>query len=296
MGNAEELARILAVMRVDRKGVSQPERVHMLLEKGVDETLERLQGNALFVDDALLDSCRLEVESWTHRNIRVVSLFDPAYPQHLLSVHEAPALLFYSGHLAPDDEAVAIVGSREATAQEQAAAFEIAQLVGTRHGLTVASGLARGIDAAAHRGALAAGARTVAVMGTSIEKTYPQEHADLREHIESSGGLVLSQFLPGTSPNQRTFPMRNVTMSGYSIATIVVAAGEHSGTRQQARRALAHSRNVILLPGVIHKTAWARAMLTSPGVFAVTDLDNLSHALTTIRHNRDLLASPLPAS
>ncbi|MBB6335436.1 DNA-processing protein DprA [Schaalia hyovaginalis] len=295
MRDMEEVARILAVMRAKNRDFSQPERVQLLLERGVDEALDRVTGSALFADESQLDECRLEVASWSQRGIQVVTLFDAGYPQRLLSVREAPALLFYTGRLAGDDEAVAIVGSRDAGPRQCEAARAIAERAGIAHGLSVASGLAKGVDAAAHTGALDAGVRTVAIMGTPIDVTYPKENQPLRDRIEAADGLVLSQFTPGAATSRHTFPMRNVTMSGYSLATIVVAAGEHSGTRHQARRALAHSRNVILLSGVVYATEWAKEMASKPGVFVASSLGEISEAIETIQAHRRLLADSVAA-
>jgi DNA processing protein len=126
--------------------------------------------------------------------------------------------------------------------------------------MTVVSGLARGIDTAAHRAALDAGGRTVAVIGTGIGRAYPAENHALQDEI-ASRGLVLSQFWPDASPDKRSFPMRNATMSGYGLATVVVEAGEKSGARIQARVAVEHGRQVILTDRVVARNTWARELL-----------------------------------
>lgn len=115
--------------------------------------------------------------------------------------------------------------------------------------LSVIAGLAEGIDTAAHRAALVAGGRTVAFIGTGIDKRYPAANIEIHDEIAHSG-LVLSQFYPGAGPTKHTFPMRNVLMSGYGLATIVVEAGEYSGSRIQARTAGEHGRPVILTDSV----------------------------------------------
>jgi DNA processing protein len=140
--------------------------------------------------------------------------------------------------------------------------------------MTVASGLARGIDTAAHHAALDAGGRTVAVIGTGISRAYPAENRALQEEI-AARGLVLSQFWPDASPSKQSFPMRNVTMSGYGLATVVVEAGEQSGARIQARVAVEHGRQVILTDQVVARNAWAQALLGRPGVHLASDVDRV---------------------
>ena len=130
-------------------------------------------------------------------------------------------------------------------------------------GLTVVSGLAAGIDSAAHTSALEAGGRTVAVMGTGLERTYPAQNAELRQRIVGDGGLVITQFEPGATVTRASFPMRNAVMSGYGITTFVVVASEHSGTRTQARNAVKHGRGVILSRRVTRETSWGQEMANS---------------------------------
>ena len=120
-------------------------------------------------------------------------------------------------------------------------------------GLTVVSGMASGIDTAFHETALAAGGHTVAIIGTGLGRTYPAENRGLRRRIVATG-LVASQFFPEMTGSQKTFPVRNVTRTGYGRATVVIAAREHSDTRHQARAAISHSRGLILTPAVAERT------------------------------------------
>jgi len=141
-------------------------------------------------------------------------------------------------------------------------------------GFTVVSGLARGIDSAAHLGALEAGGRTVAVLGTGIERMYPAENAALAERIAGSGGLV-SQFWPTAGPTRTTFPMRNAVSAGLALATVVVEASATSGARHQARLALGQGRLVVLPDELVGAEAWARAVAARNGVAVVGDLGGL---------------------
>jgi DNA processing protein len=148
-------------------------------------------------------------------------------------------------------------------------------------GLTVISGLAEGIDTAAHTEALAVGARTVAVIGTGITKGYPASNRVLQDEIAAKG-LVVSQFYPDQPPTKTTFPMRNATMSGYGLATIVIEAGERSGSRVQARQAAHHGRPVILSRSVVDSTSWGKAMSDAPWVHVVGSEPDLGEAIDQV--------------
>ena len=180
---------------------------------------------------------------------RIVAPRDADYPV-LLAATTAPPILYVRGALAVEDGlAIAIVGSRRPTAYGVEVAERLAADLAAR-GVTIVSGLARGIDTAAHRGALAAGGRTIAVMGTGIDVCYPPENRALAEEIEAAGALV-SQFLPGTSPAKRNFPERNRTIAGLALGVVVVEATERSGALITAGAAGDHGREVFAVPGRI---------------------------------------------
>jgi len=160
---------------------------------------------------------------------------------------------------------MSVVGSRDASPRGLSVARSIAAGL-VDHGITVIAGLAKGIDSAAHVAAMEAGGRTVAVLGTGINHCYPAENRALQNRIAAEG-LVLSQFWPNAPPTKHTFPMRNTVMSGYGCATIVVEAGEHSGARIQARRAVAHGRPVILSDLVVKANKWPAELIDRPGVY-----------------------------
>ncbi|WP_327088789.1 DNA-protecting protein DprA [Nonomuraea sp. NBC_01738] len=174
------------------------------------------------------------------------------------------------------DQGVAVVGSRSVTSQGRDAATQLATGL-VRRKVTVVSGLAAGVDTAAHRAAIKAGGRTVAIIGTGITKHFPAENRELQEKVVEQGA-VFSQFWPERGPDKTTFPLRNGTMSGYSLATIIVEANERSGTRIQARKAVEHGRPVILMGSVIERTQWGRAMADKPDVHVAR---NVQEALMT---------------
>ena len=269
----ETLATVLAVTRVKAR-LPQPERVQELLAAGdPGEVLDSISQRTLF-DDPVLERARRDVEEWTGRGMGVVSVLSEAYPARLRDVREAPALLYYEGSLAAGDQGVCVVGSRDA----DDAALRVASHVSTalvEAGLTVGSGLATGIDAAAHAAALKATGRTVAVMGTGLERTYPRANARLRADIVESGGLVMTQFEPGAAVRRANFPMRNAIMSGYGITTFVVTAGEHSGTRIQAVKAVEHGRGVILARRVAQTTSWGREMARTGRALVADGTDDI---------------------
>lgn len=208
-----------------------------------------------------------EVERWEQAGIRMISVLDPEYPSNLRMIHQRPPVLFLRGTTdGRDATSVAVVGTRQASPRGLEQAKELAAGLSARD-IPVISGLAAGIDTAAHTAALAAGGRTVAVIGTGIERAYPAQNAKLQERIAAKG-LVISQFLPGSPPTKTSFPMRNAVMSGYALATVVVEAAYRSGARMQARLALQHGRHVFLMRSLLEHD-WARAYAQRPGVTVV---------------------------
>ena len=181
----------------------------------------------------------------------IVTILDPLYPQRLKMIPDPPPMLYLTGNLQEvDHQALAIVGSRTSTfggrAFTQQLSGNLAEL-----GFTIVSGLARGIDAAAHQGAIDAGGRTLAVLGCGIDRTYPSEHKNLREQIESQGA-VLTEFPPGTAPRGHHFPQRNRVISGLSMGVVVTEAAAKSGSLVTARLATEHNREVFAVPGSVH--------------------------------------------
>lgn len=179
----------------------------------------------------------------------IVSQCSEYYPPHLKNISNSPALIYVSGDLQclKSKLTVSIVGARDASRYGKEVAYRLAASL-VRAGATVVSGGALGIDSASHEGALAAGGKTVAVMGCGLGSSYLPENESLRSRV-SSNGAVISEYLPLTSPTRSSFPMRNRIISGMSLATVIVEAGEKSGSLGTARHAVAQGRDVCAVPG-----------------------------------------------
>lgn len=182
----------------------------------------------------------------------ILVLDDGVYPALLRETYDPPVVLYVKGAWSECIEApcVAIVGSRRCSTYGQNAALMLSRELAQR-GVTIISGLARGIDAAAHRGALEAGGRTVAVMGTGLDQTYPRDHKRLAQQILDRGGALVTQFPLATPPVSENFPYRNRVISGLSLGAVVVEAAEDSGSLITARLAMEQNREVFAVPGNI---------------------------------------------
>ena len=182
----------------------------------------------------------------------ILLLDDGVYPSSLREIYDPPIVLYVKGAWAEclDQPCIGVVGSRKCSTYGQNSAMMLARDLAQR-GMTVVSGFARGIDAAAHRGALEAGGRTVAVLGTGIDEVYPRDHKKLAEEVLAGGGALVSQFPLGTPPVSENFPYRNRIISGLSLGIVVVEAAENSGSLITARLAIEQNREVFAVPGNI---------------------------------------------
>jgi DNA processing protein len=210
---------------------------HLLLERPHDATAASLRARAAYA----LARGRAE-------GITCLAWSDPRYPPMLTAIAGPPFALWLRGSIAAlEAVAVAIVGSRAGSAYALAVAERLAADL-TARGLVVVSGLARGVDSAAHRGAVGAGGATIGVLGSGVDIVYPHEHRALAAEIEKHGAVV-SELVPGTPPQPQFFPLRNRIISGLSRAVVVVEAGEKSGSLITARLALEQGRDVLSVPG-----------------------------------------------
>jgi DNA processing protein len=191
-----------------------------------------------------------ELHKITRTEVRLVTRLDAEYPENLTHLHDPPPFLYVRGSLIPEDRlAIAIVGSRFASAYGRGVARELARGL-TEKGVTIVSGLARGVDVEAHRATLEAKGRTIAVLGSGIDIIYPNEHRSLAADIPAHGA-VISEFPLGSKPDAVHFPYRNRVISGLTLGTVVVEAAENSGSLITARFALEQNREVFAVPGVI---------------------------------------------
>ena len=195
------------------------------------------------------DKVEKELTLARRAGVSIVTSQDPRYPQRLASIYDSPAYLYVKGCLGEDDLNIAFVGSRMASTHGLFTTERLCRELALR-GATIVSGMARGIDSAAHRGALVAKGRTIAVLGCGLDIIYPPENEKLFNDIAASGA-VLSEFPFGTQPNAPNFPARNRIISGISLGVVVVEAGEKSGSLITARIALEQGREVFAVPGSI---------------------------------------------
>jgi DNA processing protein len=219
------------------------------------------------------------IQSDTVDEIAVITRACDEYPAQLAAVPSAPETLYVRGSLVADDAlAVAIVGSRRATPYGLEVAERLGAALGAR-GVTVVSGLARGIDSAAHRGALDAGGRTIAVLGSGVDVIYPPENRRLAGRIVEAGAVV-SQFAPGTRPLPYHFPERNRVIAGLALAVVVVEAAEKSGALITAGFAAELGREVLAIPGRVNSLESRGAhRLIQDGAALVQDADEVIAAL-----------------
>ncbi len=190
-----------------------------------------------------------EIDKAEKSNVAIMTCHDPGYPQRLLNIYDYPPLLYVRGEFKPEDVHIAVVGSRAASTYGLYTTEKISRELALR-GITVISGLARGIDSAAHRGALAGKGRTIAVLGCGADVVYPSENKRLYEEITDNGAIV-TEFPFGTPPMAANFPARNRIISGISLGVVVVEATDKSGSLITARIALEQGREVFAVPGSI---------------------------------------------
>jgi DNA processing protein len=235
-----------------------------------------------------------EWERMARHGVHLLTQGIPGYPESLLNIPDPPHLLYIRGQLeAPDARAVAVVGSRQCTPYGRRIAERLAgDLV--RAGYTVVSGLARGIDGVAHRGALQAGGRTLAVLAGGLARIYPPEHADLAREVEAAGAL-LSETPMGMEPLPGMFPARNRLISGLSCGVVIVEAAEKSGALITARHAAEQGRPVFAVPGPIDSVASGGALrLLREGATLVRGVDDILEELGATAAPASPVRSPPP--
>ena len=217
------------------------------------------------------------------QGIKILTWEDETYPQRLKEIDQPPPVLYIRGDYLPDDLfAVAIVGTRRVTAYGRQITEELAAYLAT-NGITVISGLARGVDAIAHQTALKVGGRTIGVLGSGVDKIYPPEHRGLAEKMMGSGAIV-SDYAPGTPPDASNFPPRNRIISGLSLAVVVIEAGETSGALITAEFAAEQGREVFAVPGsILAPQSKGTNKLIQNGALPLLSVNDLMQALDLTR-------------
>lgn len=233
-----------------------------------------------------------EFKKLTESGIAMLPESDPQYPELLRQIYDPPLALYVRGTLPPEGTAIAIVGSRQASPYGRSVTQSFVRPLAAR-GWTIVSGLAYGIDAEAHRAALAVHGRTVAVLGSGVDNAslYPRAHRTLAQEIVDRGGAVISEFPPGTGARPEQFPQRNRIIAGLSHAVVVVEASETSGALITARAALEENREVLAVPGPITSPLSAGThRLLKEGAAPACSVEDILEALAM----RDVLTLPLP--
>lgn len=236
----------------------------------------------------LIERADADVVAWQSQGMQLLTVLDSSYPSNLRAVHDRPPLLFVAGGLERRDErSLAVVGSRKPSPEGVERAEAVSSHLADNE-YTVISGLAAGIDTAAHTATLAKKKRTLAVIGTGLIHTYPPQNAGLQKAIAAAGAVV-SQFWPDERPSRRSFPMRNGVMSGLTLGTVIVEASETSGARVQARLALAHGRPVFIAQPLLNQ-GWARTLARRPGTHVFRQPSEILSMIERLRSRGALVA------
>jgi DNA processing protein len=254
---------------------------------GIPAHVSRAIATATSFDEAIK-----EVEAARGKGAVCLTFQDPRYPEKLREIFDPPLLLYALGDLALlEMDLIGVVGSRKPTAYGRAMGQRLATDLAA-HGLGIISGLARGIDTAAHQGALDANGKTIAVLGCGVDVVYPSENKKLYEAI-ASRGLILSEFAMGTFPAPQNFPIRNRVISGLSAGVLVVEAAEHSGSLITARMAMEQNREVFAVPGsVTNKNSWGPHLLIKQGAALVQEWQDVVEGLPSEVRMRLLAREP----
>jgi DNA processing protein len=258
--------------------------------------------SAQFIADgrARIAACR-EMDELAKTDGSFLTCADEAYPERLREIFDPPALLWLRGNAALLAEpSIAVVGTRQPTPYGSGMAEMLSRDL-ARQGLIILSGMARGIDTSAHKGAIAANRPTIAIWGTGIDVIYPRENKMLAEQIVAGGGAIVSEHPLGTFPAPQNFPRRNRILSGMSVGVLVIEAAEYSGTRVTARCAIEQNRDVYAVPGnVTTKNAWGPNTLIKQGAKLTATWEDVWEDLPSqIRlqiEEREGLASNVPSA
>lgn len=274
-----------ARLRIAFSGV-HPDRARTLVERhGPEGAVRRAMSGGARVTPPVAAAIAVDAEERVRQlaalGIDVVFRGDPGYPERLAVLPDAPDVLFVRGTL-PDERTVAVIGTRRCTTYGRGLAREYGEAIAAA-GWCLVSGLARGIDGAAHRGTVGAGGTGVAILGSGPDVIYPAEHRDLAAGLVDAGGAIISEYPPGTPPAPWRFPVRNRIISGLAEAVVVVEAGVKGGASITVRCALEHDRPVFAVPGDIQRLSSEGCnLLIRDGAQPVLDRDDLIEELSLV--------------
>ena len=276
--------RIKALLQI----IASPKNLWRLPQRNLDQI--KLPRDVREAFTLVRDSFDLEAEydKIIQSGITIIGLTDSTYPKLLKEIYDPPTVLFVRGSLDPVSTKIAVVGTRLMTTYGHQVTASLTEEL-AQGGLTVVSGLARGVDALAHRTTLQVGGVTVAVLGSGLDRIYPSENRHLAEEIVARGGAVISEYLPDQDPTAGSFPARNRIIAGLASAVVVTEAGEDSGSLITAEQALEQGRLVFAVPGSIHsKQSRGANHLISQGAKMVTSTADILDEL-----NLTVSAQPL---
>lgn len=253
-----------------------------------EKELQRLGLGAAAIESLINTRAELHLDqAWEklqQQGVQLLTWDAPSYPRYLIEIPNAPPVLYLKGNLLEQDQwAVAVVGTRRLTTYGRQVTHELVTGL-VRHGVTIVSGLAKGIDAVAHKAALDAGGRTLAVLGSGLDNIYPAENRKLAQRISNGQGAVISEYPMGMPPDARNFPPRNRLISGLSLGVVIIEAGEKSGALITASFALEQDREVFAVPGPINSAAsQGTNRLIQEGAKLVTRVEDILEELNLLQ-------------
>ncbi|WP_348269969.1 DNA-processing protein DprA [Edaphobacter paludis] len=248
------------------KALGAAERLFEISLTELEATGMPAQSAQFIFDGKAREAAENEMQRVAEAGGSILTQADEAYPERLREIYDPPSVLWIRGNVdLLARPGIAVVGTRHPSPYGAGMAEMLSRDLANRR-LVILSGMARGVDTAAHKGAIEAGGKTVAVWGTGIDVIYPKENKKLAENIVASGGTIVSEYPLGTFPAPQNFPIRNRILSGMSIGVLVIEAAEYSGTRITARCAMEQNRDVYAVPGnVTNKNAWGPNTLIKQG-------------------------------
>lgn len=243
-------------------------------------------------DKKLKEQSEVHFESIYRHSIRITTIFDSSYPESLKNIYDPPIVIYTKGKLVSNEKMLAVVGSRKATQYGLNVAEVLSAELACR-GITVVSGMAKGVDSYAHRGALKAKGRTLAVLGCGLDTAYPKENKELMNEI-CEKGAVLSEYLPGVRPWPQNFPARNRIISGLSLGVIVIEASDNSGSLITADFALEQGREVFAVPGNLDsENSRGTNRLIKDGAKMVTNIGDILEELNIPSCTEDIFSKKI---